>query len=425
MIVKKELSAPAFTARSVRRKISLFGEESGAISAGGIHFRQRDGKIVCAEGIEPIGEYAATLMVSGGHAAVRMDVLPPVIEAPAEELVFPFSQKPNAIFCFTAKDGEQIFLAATDGGCYRLERSHASAAGEGGKCGAVHGERLFLADGSRLSWSAPLDPTDREQAAQGAGHVDLPSADGEILSVVSLKEELFLFRERGIARLDVKGDTRNFSAEHIPFAGGSIRAGSVQKCGDVVRFLTENGLYSFNGERCVRLRHCGTSRLDTENAVTAACGGNYYATVKYCGEACIWCVDEEERGHLIRAKAEQLAGGERLLFVEGGVLYGLTPRGLPASHRQECVLTAERSLFGLSARPKYLDGIVVEGKGHFRVEARGERGLPRAVFGRAGEKLRFPMPVRGCGFSLELRTIEENAEVGAVVLEIREEARRW
>lgn len=418
MIYEKSLSSPAYRRRSLRRGISLFGEKNGTISAYGLHFRQSDRGIVCAEGATSLGA-EKELILTSGHAEEVFERTDGALLSP-QGTRYPLPQAPDSLLCFAAREGGKEYFALTASGCYKLGEEGAEEAGSGGSCGAVHGERLFVADGSRLRWSAPLEPAATEEGTQAAGYADLPSADGDILGMFSYKDELFLFRERGIAVLGVRGDALSFTAMHIPAPRGIVK-GSIHKCGGKLLFLAENGLYAFDGNTCKRLNAGGFQELDLSGTSTAACGDHYYATASFGGETCIWCVSGEE-GHLIRARAEKLCGGENLLFTAEGELFVLTERGLPPMRRKECVLRTEKSLLGLSSRQKYLDAILIEGKGHFRAEARGERGLPRAVFGRAGEKLRFPLPVRGSAFSLELKTLDEDACVKAVVLDLREEA---
>ncbi len=418
MIYEKTLKTPTLSRRSIRCEICLFGEKNGAISAYGLHFKQSAKGIVCAEGAISLGAEKKFLLTSG-HAAERFERTDGALLSPSGTR-YPFAQTPLSLFCFITKTGEKEYYALTESGCYKLGAGSAEEAGGGGSCGAVHAERLFVADGYRLRWSAPLEPQNSQEGTQTAGHTDLPSADGEVLAMLSFRDTLYLFRERGIASLGVRGDALAFTASHISAPHGIVK-GSVHRCGESILFLAENGLYSFDGKSCKRLNAGGFSELDLSNPSTAVCGESYFATAVFSGEKCIWCINGEE-GHLIRARAEELFGGEDLLFTAEGELFRLTERGLPAMRRKECVLKTERSLFGLSARRKFLDGILIEGRGHFRVEARGERGLPRAVFGRAGDRLRFPLPVRGTSFSFELKTLDEDACVKAVVLDLREEA---
>lgn len=428
MIYEKELRAPVFRRRTVRRALSLFRDENNAIFANGLHFRETDRGLCCAEGADVKGELTTddVLITAEGHALTRFICRGGALLA--GEKTYPFTAVPHTILAYVPPEAEILYFALTEEGCYLLSaNSEARRVFDGAACGCVYGERLFFADGQTLRWTKPLSPTETEIALRGAGNVELPSFAGDIHTLVSFGGKVYAFRERGITCITAPGDELSFRAEEVLFAGGKIFAGTVRSCGGEVLFLTENGLYALGEGRCTRLSGCGDALLDLSGTVTATAGGKYYATARFMGERCIWCVEPDvRRGHLIRMRAEQLAGGQELAFAEEGKLLALSSeRGLPAMRRCECVLRTEQSFLGLSSRNKFLDGITVEGEGNFRVEAKGEYGLPRAVCGRAGERMRFPLPVRGTGFSLDIRTIEEDACIRGLVFDLREEVAKW
>ncbi len=427
MIYDKTIAPPVYRRRSVKRELSLFRERQGALLCRGLHFREEGDALVCAEGAEEIAEVApgTVLYAPEGHGGEPFFYSDGTLRS--DSTSYPgFSAPPNAVICYRAESGD-LFYALTDGELILLPAGMASVSvGEGGTCAAVHYERLFLAKGDVLSWKKPFAPSDGSESAQGGGHVQLPSAAGDILSIVPYREQLFLFRERGITRLRTSGDPFEFQATEIPFSCGKLIRGSVRLCGAQVLFCTESGVFSFDGSSVTRLSGCGFSEIGpADEMCSAAHDGKYYALATVWGEKCIWCVDpSQKRGYFLRRKADSLAGGRELLFTEEGKLFRPSGRELPLLGRRECVLETERSTLGLSAKNKYLDGIVLEGEGRFRVEARG-MGFPHAVHGRAGERLRFPVPVRGTSFSLRLRTLSPDATLRAVLFDVREEAGTW
>lgn len=427
MIYEKELCAPVLRHRTARRTLTLFGGAESAIRANGLHFRETDRGICCAEGAkfeEALGA-GDLLLTASGHVLTQFIYRDGALSA--DGLRFPLASAPHTVLSYVSPQGATMYFAVTDADCFLLTADgEAERVMNGAACGCVRGERLFFASGSKLCWTKPLSPLETDIALRGAGEVELPSPLGDIHTLVSFDDRLYAFRERGVARITTPGDELSYRAEELPYAGGKIGKGTVRPCGGEVLFLAENGLYCLGEGKCVRLSGCGDAFADLTEAVTATAGGKYYAAVRAMDERCIWCVEPARRsGHLIRMRAEQLAGGEKLLFAEEGKLYSLTERGLPAMRRRECVLKTESVFLGLAPRNKFLDGIMIEGEGNFRVEAKGEYGMKRAVYGRAGEMLRFPLPVRGRGFSLDVRTIEENACIRTVVFDFREEVAKW
>ncbi len=430
MIYEKALMPPSYRRRSVRREIALFSERSGALTARGLHFMPQGTDLVCAEGAEeterPVPRGANGLIGAEGHSGALAFRIPGGIALGGVSYALP---EVRAVVRFRPEEGPVRTFAVTEDGVYGLGDSAVKAEDcAGGTCAAVHYERIFTAAGDRVNWSEPLSPDVWTHAEQGAGSLDLPSGGGEILSAVSFRERLYLFRERGISRLTALGDTTEFRAETLPFPPGTLQKDSVRLCGKRILFCTESGIFSFDGTDCTRLKGCGFGEIDLSAGISSASArGNYYAAVTLReGERCIWCVlPEEGTGCFLRYPAEAVAGGEELLFLASGKLFRLCGRDMPAEGRRECILKTERSLLGLSSCEKFLDGVTLEGRGRFRVEARGESGPPSAISGRAGERLVFPRPVRGNAFSLDLRTIETGARLSAVTFDLREEERAW
>lgn len=427
MIVDKKLNTPVYTRRKICRALSLFRVKSGALVAEGVHVREQDDALVCAEGREfvrelPIETTALIRCIGMDHGLFAY--ADGILYDLARGNLYACPELPVRILCFLAGNEKQFF-ALTLTALYRLESGTDGSAGamtaiaDGGVCGAVHNERLFVASGYRVRYSKPLFPCDWTLATQGAGYLDLPAEGGEIREILSFQDDLYLIRERGISRLYASGDTLGFRAESVPYSCGEIRNGSAVNGGKAIYFFTESGLFRFNGSSCVRMAHCGSEMIARDKAVTAAfAGGNYHAIVTVNGERCLFCFDSEtRRGHFVRFPAEQIAGGKELLFSEGKNLYRLTERGVGI---RDSELSIGQTAFGLSLHEKMLDGIMIEGSGRFRIEVRAGRGSARFARGRAGEPIRFPDPLRGIAFSMRLRSDSDDACVRSVTFEIRE-----
>lgn len=430
MITEKTLALPSYTSRTVRRKLSLFADSDNAISALALHFRREGDCLVCAEGAERVQPLApgAKLYRSDGHGRSLFVYAGGTLKNLGSGLSYSLSAEPTAVLCFLdGESGTLSYFAVTENGVYALAAAGAqTVTSEGGACAAVHYERIFTVSGCRVRYSKPLAPGNWTQAVQDAGYLDLPSADGEPIALISYKEKLYLFRRCGITQLRALGDTLNFKAVSVPYACGNIMQGSVCNCGERILFLTESGLYSFGGSTCERIDGAGTSLIDFGKPLKSTVyDGKYYCAVQLLGgEKCIFCADPERKtGHYIRFAAESVAGDDALYFSENGYLYRLTPRGVPS--QADCIVRTEPSFLGLSDGNKFLDCIAVEGEGRFVIEARSERGAVSSVCGKAGERARFPRPVRGNAFSLTLRSLSENAKIRAVLCGLREENRTW
>lgn len=434
MIYEKQFPTPKFYRRTVRRKLSLFRDKSASLACFGLHFREDEGRLVPAEGAELVSALPAgtiELLTSRGHSEQAYYRTTERYTSIGVGGDYQGGHYEGQLVIYQRDDSwdKRVFLIAEEG-IYELLQFAVKPLPNtpGGSCGCIACERLMTASGNTVYWSAPLYPNNWTESIEEAGRVELASREGDILAMFPFLERVVLFREHGINELRVRGDTLDFRMESVPVPCSRLIKGSVRQCGSKIVFLAEDGVYAYDGKGASRLTGCGFSEIDLEKDIlTASCGRKYYAAVTLkCGEKCLWIVDPEaESGHFLRVQADMLAGGDAVYYAEGGNLFRLTEQGMPVGGRQECTLTTEPSMLGLSPRKKYLDGITIEGKGRFFVEARAERGRCRTVVGNAGERLALPAPVAGTSFSLNLRTNCEHAEIKSVIFDLREETGTW
>lgn len=414
------LKTPALTQKRVRVRPSLFAEASGKTAAFALNFKAR-GSALCSAGGRKFCEQLpaeasklftaedGTLFVWTGSALI------------AGGNTFPLSEAPLEVLSFSGEAGKEYY-ALTSSGLVCLGEGAVSGA-PAGSAAAFFGERLFIASGETLFYSAPLAPKDWVQSADGAGGVVLPSAGGNILKLLPDRGRLLLFRERGVTALSAPGDFLGFEAEELPCAVEGLMPSSVARCGSRILFCSKEGIFSLKGETLSRLSGCGEQRIAFGRGVSAVSSGErYYAAVTLQdGEKCILELDGEGAA-LYRLEAESLAGGGAFRFLKEGSLYALDEE---AAGEQEAVLELPLSTFGLF-EVRYLDGLLVEGEGLFRAELRAEpcagapKPAPRFVLGRAGEEVRLIPPLRGGAFALRVRFLSARAKLSAVTLALRE-----
>ena len=414
------LHTPALTQKRVRVRPSLFAEASGKTAAFALNFKAR-GSALCSVGGRKFCEQLpagasklftaedGTLFVWTGSALI------------AGGNTFPLPEAPLEVLSFSGEAGKEYY-ALTSSGLDRLGEGAVPGA-PAGSTAAFFGERLFIASGETLFYSAPLAPKDWAQSADGSGSVVLPSAGGNILKLLPDRGRLLLFRERGVTALSAPGDFLGFEAEELPCAVEGLMPSSVARCGSRVLFCSKEGIFSLKGETLSRLSGCGEQRIAFGRGVSAVSSGErYYASVTLRdGEKCILELDGEGAA-LYRLEAESLAGGGAFRFLKEGSLYALDEE---AAGEQEAVLEFPLSTFGLF-EVRYLDGLLVEGEGLFRAELRAEpcagapKPAPRFVLGRAGEEVRLIPPLRGGAFALRVRFLSARAKLSAVTLALRE-----
>lgn len=407
---------PALTPKRVRIRPSLFRERSGRAAVFALNAAERGGALLSTGGrrlIEQLPAGCERLFRTEDGVRFFWDGT----ALYKGEDSFSLSSPPLDVLSFVGETGRE-YCALTASGLYLLGAEGAEAV-EGAPTGgamALHGERLFIASGETLSYSAPLMPADWTISADGAGEIVLPSAGGAIQRLLSHRGRLLCFRERGITALTAPGDFLDFKAEEIPCAFGSLIASSVAACGSRILFCTEEGIFSLKGEAVTAVEGCGEGLVDFTKGVRAASAGeSYYAALTLLsGERCILSL-AGERAALLRLEADDVLGGKQFFFLQGGRLYALDEKG---AGEREMLLEFPLSDFGL-AEIRYLDGVRVEGEGSFRLEVRPARGLPRFVRGRAGEDIRLSPPLKGSAFALRVRS-SGRAKLGSLILRLRE-----
>lgn len=402
-----------FTVEQLRREGSLRT----------LHFRQEGGVLSVAE-----GEEAAAFLPEGTTDICALEERLYAYNAQKKYLytlfpntfVFTFISSPFFMLSVMHRNNVKQRFCISDVDVKRIDSGESYNVGPnlGGVCGAVLGERIFTAKGHRVRFSEALNFDGWKEARGGAGYVDLPSPGGDITAAVAYKEKLYFFRERGITQLRVLGDDLNFKAVTLPCGSGDICGDTVKICGGKIFFLTENGLYSFDGGVCKREESELVQRLDLTGAVRGgSCHGRYYAfaPMKAGGNA-IYCFDPETGlAHFALRGAETIAAGHDLYFKREGKAYRITERGLP--FEGECVAETEDLLVG---GEKLLDAVVLEGERSFEVTV-STRGDSRKLACAAGEETRIPVPLRGTCFALKISTQDTQARLSALKLIYREE----
>ncbi|MDE7158441.1 MAG: hypothetical protein K2N74_02600, partial [Clostridiales bacterium] len=291
---------------------------------------------------------------------------------------------------------------------------------KGGPCATIFKERIFSARDNYVFFTAPLAAKDWKETRYGGGQIELPSLDGKFIGVGSLHDQLYFFREHGIMHLRVLGDELNFKATPLNYGAGNIYPSTVAECGDRILFFTEGWLYEFNGSRCERQENSLFEQIEGQPRGAVAYQGKYYAlcTHRTFGD-CLYCFESRTgKGHFVFTEAVYLASGWGVFCAGTTNSYRLTERGLP--HAGEMQIAGELSNFGLGESDKSFDGITIEGEGEFEVTGRTEYGVPYTVSGAAGEKLRFPMSLRGKKLALDVKCADENVRIKALTVHLTE-----
>ena len=177
------------------------------------------------------------------------------------------------IFC-SAKDTLKVF----DGqNFYAIE----SAPQISSMC--VHYERIFGCLDNVLWFSDDLNPTNWNVSATEAGYVEMADDRGKLLKVVSFADYLYVFREYGIARVSAYSSQQDFAVTQLFVTSGKIYPQTVSICGDKILFLSQDGLYLFDGAETTKLLYDLSGlfdQMENVNACAEYSGGKYFLACK-------------------------------------------------------------------------------------------------------------------------------------------------
>ncbi len=285
----------------------------------------------------------------------------------------------------------------------------------GGTCGAVHRERLFIANGCMIRYSEPLSPQTFSLEGKNAGKIELEEGGGEILALVPFDGAIMVFRTREILKLTADARDLNYRFERQDFDCGTILAGSVQKCGDSVVFLTERGLCVCRGGKIALAQPSLGIGFASQSA---SYGGRYFFRAEDTdGKTRIRVYDPAaDTFYTDDAEADAIGGGESGIWYRSKArLRLLAGRGFGSA--------AEGSLsFTLACGEKKdvrIEGIRVRGEGAFRAEIATEEGGEEVAL-QGGGYGKLLHTLRGRTVTLCLHALQPTCTIHAVELWLRE-----
>lgn len=153
----------------------------------------------------------------------------------------------------------------------------------------LHYERLFATvngEKSSVWFSDDLDPTNWTVSMEEGGFIEMLDERGNLNSVISFNDYLYVFRDFGIARVTAFAEQENFSVTQVYTSSTKIYPDSACICGDSIIFLASDGLYSFNGVSVSKLQ-LGFEDLfakNNEGAKAQFYKNRYYLSCKMCLE---------------------------------------------------------------------------------------------------------------------------------------------
>lgn len=108
-------------------------------------------------------------------------------------------------------------------------------------------------------------------------YLSLDDERGYARKVLTFKENLYAFRDYGITRINFYSPTE-ITTTQVYLSDSKIYADTITSCGDVIMFMTKDGIYSFNGVTVTK-QNIGIEKFltcDNSNAIGACLQDKWY-----------------------------------------------------------------------------------------------------------------------------------------------------
>lgn len=140
------------------------------------------------------------------------------------------------------------------------------------KCGRLFG--VDSTDKTVIRWSGTGGAFDWAESIGGAGWVKLDAAFGKVLNLVILGDEIIAVREFGLTAISAFGTPENFKQTDEAQKTPQIFKNTAAIVNGKLYFYTVEGLYSFDGNKAVRVQTDDRERVESP-AYAAVYGQSY------------------------------------------------------------------------------------------------------------------------------------------------------
>lgn len=115
--------------------------------------------------------------------------------------------------------------------------------------------------------------------SKNSGYISLNDDLGYARKVITFNEDVYIFRDYGISKINqVKTE---MTVSQVYLSNSKIFTDTVNVCGNVVMFMTNDGLYSFNGVKVSKIKiDLSKYSIDNIHAVASSLSNKYYLALK-------------------------------------------------------------------------------------------------------------------------------------------------
>ncbi|MBR6779077.1 MAG: hypothetical protein IKM43_02915 [Clostridia bacterium] len=132
----------------------------------------------------------------------------------------------------------------------------------------------------KVWYATDLDAENIGNISKNSGYISLEDDLGYARKIVTFDHDVFVFRDYGISKISFVKN--NISVNQVYLSNTKILSNTVSVCGNIIMFMTNEGLHTFNGVKVSKTNvniHDMLTGLN-QNAVASSLGDKYYLAVK-------------------------------------------------------------------------------------------------------------------------------------------------
>lgn len=136
-------------------------------------------------------------------------------------------------------------------------------------------------ENEKIWYTSNLNPESVGTESENTKYITLGDERGACRKILTFKENVYIFRDYGISRLnDYKKDVPTYNQVYL--SDSKIYANTVAVCGDVIMFMTRDGIYRFNGANVTKVNCAIIDLIDASNehAVSTNMQDKYYLALR-------------------------------------------------------------------------------------------------------------------------------------------------
>jgi len=146
----------------------------------------------------------------------------------------------------------------------------------------------------KIWYATNLDAENVGNISKNSGYISLEDDLGYARKIITFNESVYVFSDYGITKID--SYQGNFSVNQVYLSNTKIYTDTITVCGNMVLFLTKEGIHTFNGVKVSKLSiDLSALNIVCENAVASSIQNKYYLALRinFNDENSILCENSE------------------------------------------------------------------------------------------------------------------------------------